>query len=82
MTRASTPGKPAAAFDTYEGNGLGRCNGQSGAMAKWKFTDAGEPGKDDFMEIEITDAMGNVVLSASGFLKREPPGPLRVRQQS
>jgi hypothetical protein len=38
-------------------------------MAKWKFTDAGEPGKDDFMQIEIKDAMGNVVLNASGFLK-------------
>lgn len=63
------PGKPAAAFDTYEGDGLGRYNGQPGAMAKWKFTDAGEPGKEDFMEIEVKDAMGNVVLTASGFLK-------------
>lgn len=62
-------GSPAAGFDTYKGAGTGRYNGVSGATVRWKFSDAGEPGKGaDFAEIEVRDLDNNVVLSASGFL--------------
>lgn len=61
---------PVSGFDTYEGSGSGRYNGVSGATATWKFTDAGEPGKNDFAEINIWDAGGNLVLSVAGNLNR------------
>jgi hypothetical protein len=60
---------PVAGFDTYKGSGTGRYNGVSGATATWTFTDAGEPGNNDFTEIVIRDAAGNIVLSVSGNLK-------------
>ena len=40
---------PEAGFDTYEGRGYGR----DGAYAEWKFTDAGEPGRNDGFKISI-----------------------------
>jgi VCBS repeat-containing protein len=62
---------PVAGFDTYIGQGIGRYNGVSGATITWVFTDAGEPGKDnDYGEITITDANGNVVLSITGSLNQ------------
>lgn len=33
------PLPPSAGFNTYEGEGTGRCNGQLGATVRWKFTD-------------------------------------------
>jgi len=62
-------GSPVAGFDTYRGEGTGDYNGVPGATAVWTFTDAGEPGRDDFTEITITEAGGGVVLSASGFIR-------------
>ena len=59
---------PVAGFDTYKGKGTGRYNGVSGATIEFTFTDAGEPGKNDFAQITITDASG-VVLTVSGNLK-------------
>ncbi len=61
---------PVAGFDTYKGTGTGRYNGVSGATAEWTFTDAGEPGSNDFAKIVIKDADSNVVLSVSGTLNR------------
>jgi hypothetical protein len=63
------PNPPAAGFDTYTGSGSGRYNGVSGATAQWTFTDAGEPGKNDYATITIMDANSNVVLTVSGNLK-------------
>ena len=58
------PNPPAAPFDTYEGEGTGRYNGQPGATAEWIFTDAGEPGTSDRIKrLIIRDASGIVVLS-------------------
>ncbi|MBM3926048.1 MAG: hypothetical protein FJ320_08695 [SAR202 cluster bacterium] len=62
------PENPKAGFDTYKGSGKGRYNGVSGATAEWVFTDAGEPGSDDTMEIMIKDKNGNVVLVVAGKL--------------
>lgn len=61
-------GKPVAGFDTYDGTGTGNYNGAPGATAKWKFTDAGEPGRQDFAHITITVGM-TVVLDAQGTLQ-------------
>jgi hypothetical protein len=49
------PGQPPAPFDTYEGTGTGRCNGAPASIS-WKFTDAGEPGSSDTVEIAISGA--------------------------
>ena len=57
---------PVADFDTYKGEGSGRCNGLP-ATAKWTFTDAGEPGENDTATINIT---GGCSLSVSGNLDR------------
>lgn len=62
------PAPPNAAFDTYEGEGMGRLkvgkNRQMGT-AEWTFTDAGEPGVgNDTATLTIRDENGNVVLQA------------------
>ena len=66
---AIAPAPPKAGFDTFVGEGTGRYNGQAGATAKWTFTDAGEPGKNDWASIVIKDSNGIVVLSVQGYLK-------------
>jgi len=75
LTRASCtddptlmPNPPRAGFDTYDGSGTGRLNGKP-ATAEWTFTDAGEPGTQDFADIVVTDSSGNT-FSVSGFLSR------------
>lgn len=58
------PNPPAAPFDTYEGRGTGRYNGQAGATAAWVFTDAGEPGSNDrIRRLIIRDSAGTVVVN-------------------
>lgn len=60
------PGSPASSFDTIQGAGTGRCDGNQGtATAHWKLTDAGEPGRNDRFEITISGACN---LSAAGYL--------------
>lgn len=61
---ATSPNPPAAGFDLYLGEGIGRYNNVPGATARWKLTDAGEPGTSDGFEILIRDAGGNIVLDA------------------
>jgi hypothetical protein len=61
---------PRAGFDTYTGRGTGRLNGVKGATAEWEISDGGQPGRRDVLTITITDRDGNVVLSATGSLKR------------
>jgi hypothetical protein len=62
-------GQPVAGFDTYRGSGIGKYNGISGATAGWVATDAGEPGKNDTLQITIKDAAGNTVLTVSGRIR-------------
>ena len=55
-------GQPKAGFDTIVGQGTGVLNGEAGATATFRFTDAGEPGRNDTATITIADADGNVVF--------------------
>ena len=59
----------AAGFDTYVGKGVGRFNGFPDHTAEWRFTDAGEPGRNDTAEIVIRDPANNVVLNVGGNLR-------------
>ena len=55
-------GQPRAGFDTIVGQGTGVLNGVGGATATFRFTDDGEPGRDDTATITIMDAAGNIVF--------------------
>jgi hypothetical protein len=59
-------------FDTFIGTGIGRCNGESGALIEFTFVDGGEPGfKHDTASIEITNCPAGVGdLLVSGPLKK------------
>jgi hypothetical protein len=48
---------------------MGRLNGVPGATAEWTFTDAGEPGKNDYAKVVVKNAGGIVKLSISGYLQ-------------
>jgi hypothetical protein len=53
---------PVAPFNTFIGEGVGRLNGVDGALVKFTFIDAGEPGTNDKASIQIWDVNGNLVL--------------------
>jgi len=59
---------PVAGFDTMEGAGTGSYNGVPGAVVRFVFTDAGEPGTFDSAYIEVEDSDGNTVVTVSGTL--------------
>lgn len=59
---AIDPQQPNADFDTIEGTGVGRFNNIDGATIWFKFDDAGEPGKNDRVWMQIWDAFGVKVL--------------------
>jgi hypothetical protein len=71
---AIDPNPPNATFDTFVGQGSGRCNlaGQGGpgvpCTVRFTFTDGGERGgcTRDTAIIEVRDANDNVVISVSG----------------
>jgi hypothetical protein len=42
---------PTAPFDHYFGSGVGRLDGEAGYCADWIFTDEGEPGTNDRIEL-------------------------------
>lgn len=45
------PRPPVAPFDHYYGFGFGRLDGEAGFCADWIFTDEGEPGTEDRIEL-------------------------------
>ncbi|RPJ20013.1 MAG: hypothetical protein EHM35_20035 [Planctomycetaceae bacterium] len=51
---------PKAPFNTYDGIGTGRLNEVSGCTVEFTFTDAGEPGKNDTVDIVISCPNGDV----------------------
>ncbi len=66
---AINPTPPPAGCDTIHGWGDGKYNGASGYHVEFIFTDAGEPGRNDWAWIKITDSNGGVIMEVSGFLK-------------
>jgi hypothetical protein len=60
----------SAPFDTFQGEGTGRLNGDEGATIEFVFVDAGEPGRNDTASIRIFDPDGNEVLFVSGNLDK------------
>jgi len=59
---------PVAGFDTFEGNGIGRLNGEDGATVYFTFKDAGEPGKNDWAWFQIFSPGGDLVIEVAGYL--------------
>lgn len=67
-----SPEPPAAPFDTFYGEGVGRLNGVAGSAIRFIFADAGEPGgRNDRAQIQIFAPDGTVVLDIPmSFLDR------------
>lgn len=71
---ALEPNPPDASFDTFVGQGTGRCNfpndpgNDAPCTVRFTFTDGGERGGciRDTAIIEVRDVNGNVVISVSG----------------
>ena len=63
------PRPPVAGFDTMHGIGVGKYNGVDGYRVEFIFTDAGEPGRNDWAWIKITASNGDTVMEVSGFLR-------------
>jgi hypothetical protein len=71
---AIEPNPPDASFDTFVGQGSGRCNfpndpgNDAPCTVRFTFTDGGERGGciRDTAIIEVRDANGNVVIAVSG----------------
>jgi hypothetical protein len=61
--------QPRTGFDTIHGTGSGALNGEAGATIAFTFSDAGEPGRDDWAQITIHDADGDIVLYVFGTLE-------------
>jgi hypothetical protein len=51
---------------THRGWGLGHLDGSPGAKAHWSLTDAGEPGRDDTVVVEIYDPENNLLHQVEG----------------
>lgn len=58
------PPPPAAPIDTFEGTAYGRLDGVGDSFIEFRFQDAGEPGRDDTVELTIYEpgSMSNVAL--------------------
>jgi len=63
------PRPPVAGFDTMHGFGVGKYNRVGGYQAEFIFTDAGEPGRNDWAWIKITASNGDTIMEVSGFLR-------------
>ena len=53
---------PVAGFDTFIGSGFGFVDGVIRARINFTFTDDGEPGTDDTMQVKIVSGFSNVWL--------------------
>lgn len=50
---AIDPTMPAAGFDTFIGDAIGRLDGVDGSYVRFVFVDAGEPGRNDTVAIQV-----------------------------
>jgi hypothetical protein len=67
------PTPPAAPFDTFIGEAVGKLNGVDGSEIRFTFIDDGEPGRTDWMKIEIWDVgdipgVDPVFITFEGYL--------------
>jgi hypothetical protein len=62
----STEGNPVAGFDSIRAQGTGTLNGVSGAGISFRFTDSGEPGRNDTAVFTITRPDGSVAIEYVG----------------
>jgi hypothetical protein len=63
------PDPPVADCNEVFATGVGRYNNQNGYICDFHFTDAGQPGVNDWADITITAPDGTVVLEAEGYLE-------------
>jgi hypothetical protein len=63
------PEPPAAPIDTFEADVYGRLDGVANSTLHFRFQDAGEPGKDDTIELTIYEPGTNVVALQVDFQK-------------
>lgn len=72
---AIDPAPPAAPFDTFQGVATGRLDGTDGSVVHFEFIDAGEPGRNDLVSIQVW-AVGDdpsfdaPILDVSGNLEK------------
>ena len=64
-----SPNPPRAGFDTYMGTGNGDVDGMPGATANWTFTDKGEPGANDTVNMTIKNSSGTTVMTTPGTVR-------------
>ena len=64
---AASEGRPVAGFDTIIGQGAGTLNGKSGYTITFRFTDSGEPGREDLATFTIMDPDGDPVISVTNL---------------
>jgi hypothetical protein len=62
----STEGQPPAGFDSIRAQGTGTLNGVAGAGITFRFTDAGEPGRNDTAVFTITAPDGSIAIEYVG----------------
>lgn len=65
-SKPSTEGNPRAGFDSIRAQGTGTLNGVAGAGITFRFTDAGEPGRNDTAVFTITRPDGSVAIGYTG----------------
>jgi hypothetical protein len=63
---SSVEGNPVAGFDSIRATGTGTLNGVPNAGIVFRFTDAGEPGRDDTAQFVITRPGGGVAVAYTG----------------
>ncbi len=65
MTMSSCEQAPEPLL-SHQGWGLGRLDGAPGAMAKWTFTDGGQPSGNDTVHIQVYNGENSVIHEVSG----------------
>jgi opacity protein-like surface antigen len=66
MAPPSKEGNPVAGFDSIRAQGTGTLNGVAGAGITFRFTDNGEPGRNDTAEFTITKPGGGIAIHYVG----------------
>jgi len=60
------PNQPPAGFNTFDGIGIGKFNNLPDYKIVFRFTDAGEPGRDDIAIYKVYDPNGTLIFQSGG----------------